>query len=249
MSADRVALVTGSTDGVGRLVAQRLAELGFQVRVHGRDRARGEAVVQALPRAELVLGDLSSLAEVRRLASSVPKGLDLLVNSAGIGGAGPTREVSADGHELHFAVNYLAGYALTRLLAPKRVVNVSSIGQQALDFDDVMLTRGYSGDRAYCQSKLAQVMMTFELAQELQGVVINALHPSTYMDTTMVRLAGIQPRSSVKTGADAILRLCTEETRSGLFFDVQQEARANEQAYDAQARKRLMELSRKLTRL
>jgi NAD(P)-dependent dehydrogenase (short-subunit alcohol dehydrogenase family) len=249
MAADPVALVTGSTDGVGRLVAQQLGQRGFRVLVHGRDRARGEAVVRDLPKAELLLADLSSLAEVRRLASSVPKGLDLLVNNAGLGSAGSTRQLSADGHELLFAVNYLAGYALTRLLTPKRIVNVSSIGQQELDFDDVMLARGYSGGRAYCQSKLAQVMMTLEVAHELPAVVINAVHPSTYMDTTMVRLAGITPMSSVQTGADAILRLCTDETRSGLFFDVQRESRALGQAYDAQARHKLMALSRKLTGL
>ena len=87
-----------------------------------------------------------------------------------------TRQTSADGHELRFAVNYLAGFLLTRLLlplleasAPARIVNVSSAGQQAIDFADVMLTRGYSGTRAYCQSKLAQILFTIDLAAELRG--------------------------------------------------------------------------------
>jgi NAD(P)-dependent dehydrogenase (short-subunit alcohol dehydrogenase family) len=249
MGAAKVALVTGSTDGVGRVVAQQLGAAGYRVLVHGRDRARGQAVVRALPDAELFIADLSRLSEVRQLAQAVPQGIDLLVNNAGIRFVGGAREVSPEGFELHFAVNYLAGYVLTRLLAPKRVVNVSSISQEQLDLDDLMMTRGYSGERGYSQSKLAQVMMTLELAQELPGTIHNALHPSTFMDTPMVRRAGITPQSSVKTGAEAILKLCTDETRSGLFFDVKKESRAHAQAYDAPARKKLLELSKKLTRV
>ena len=140
--------------------------------------------------------------------------LDVLVNNAGIGTAGNAREVSADGFELRFAVNYLAGFLLTRLLlpllekrAPSRIVNVASAGQQAIDFDDVMLTRGYSGVRAYCQSKLAQILFTIDLAEELKdrAVTVNALHPATYMDTTMVRLSGARPMSTVEEGGEAIL--------------------------------------------
>ena len=221
------ALVTGSTDGVGRLVAERLAAAGLRVLVHGRDPGRGEGVVrdiqQAGREAEFIAADLASLAEVRRLAASVADRvdrLDLLINNAGVGsgGAAARRQVSADGHELRFAVNYLAGFLLTRLLlpqlrenAPARIVNVASAGQQAIDFDDVMLTRGYSGSRAYCQSKLAQILFTVDLAAELEGtgVTVNALHPATYMNTTMVRRAGVTPRSTVGQGAEAILNLAT----------------------------------------
>ena len=263
----KTALVTGSTDGVGRVVAKRLAEHGMRVLVHGRDRARGEQLVAEIKAAggaaEFLGADLSSLAEVRRLADAVRKTtnrLDLLVNNAGIGSAGAkgARETSADGHELRFAVNYLAGYLLTYLLlplikksAPARIVNVSSLGQQAIDFADVMLTKGYSGSRAYCQSKLAQVMFTIDLADELQGtdIIVNALHPATYMNTTMVRRAGVTPISTVEQGADAILNLATGAAiagRSGLFFNGQQEARADAQAYDAQGRLRLKRLSREL---
>src|SRR5271167_1650562 len=203
----KTALVTGSTDGVGRYVAERLAEEGARVIVHGRDPVRGEAVVERIKRqggdARLLIADLSSLAEVRSLAEAVKRetdGLDALVNNAGIGTSGARRELSADGFELRFAVNYLAGFLLTRLMLPMlanrksaRIVNVSSAGQQAIDFSDVMLTRGYSGVRAYCQSKLAQIMFTIDLAGELQesGVIVNCLHPATYMNTTMVRRAGV----------------------------------------------------------
>lgn len=239
-------LVTGSTDGVGRRVAERLGAEGATILVHGRDRARGESVAH---RARLYIADLSSLAAVRELASAVTRDygrLDVLINNAGIGlGRTPTkREISQDGYELRFAVNYLAGFLLTHLLQPTRVVNVSSIGQQAIDFDDVMLEHGYSGVRAYCQSKLAQIMFTFDLAKS--GIPAVALHPATYMDTTMVRQAGVTPISTVDEGADAIIH-AMESTDSGVYYNGLQPARANAQAYDVAARDRLRELSYELT--
>src|SRR5260370_40092088 len=179
----KTVLITGSTDGVGRHVAERLAAQGARVIVHGRDRARGEALAARIAgkggEARLMIADLSTLAGVRSLADAVGReghGLDALVNNAGIGTSGAEREVSADGFELRFAVNYLSGFLLTRLLlplleerGPSRIVNVASAGQQAIDFSDVMLTRDYSGVRAYRQSKLAQIMFTFDLAEELTG--------------------------------------------------------------------------------
>ncbi len=266
----KTALITGSTDGVGRVVAKRLGEQGWRVLVHGRDRGRGERIVSEIKdaggAADFLIADLSSLAEVRRLAGSVQQAtrrLDLLINNAGIGSGGPqgTRQTSADGYELRFAVNYLAGFLLTHLLlplvrtsTPARIVNVSSLGQQAIDFADVMLTHGYNGSRAYCQSKLAQIMFTIDLAHELDGsgVTVNALHPATYMNTTMVRQSGVAPMSSVEQGADAILNLATSaamDGRSGLFFNGQREAQADAQAYNAGARQRLKTLSLELSSL
>jgi NAD(P)-dependent dehydrogenase (short-subunit alcohol dehydrogenase family) len=203
---------------------------------------------------------------VRRLADALRgdhERLDLLINNAGIGSGGPnaTRRVSVDGHELLFAVNYLAGFLLTALLlpmlradSPARIVNVASAGQQAIDFDDVMLTRDYSSGRAYRQSKLAQILFTFDLAEALKGtgVTVTCLHPATFMDTTMVRQAGTTPISTVDDGADSILNLAVGadlEGRTGLYFNRLQEAQANAQAYDAAARARLRELSLKLTSL
>jgi NAD(P)-dependent dehydrogenase (short-subunit alcohol dehydrogenase family) len=264
----KTALVTGSTDGVGRVVAEQLGKMGARVLVHGRDRARGEQVVGEIKQgggtAEFLLADLGALAEVRRLADAVratTDRLDILINNAGIGSAGVARQTSADGHELRFAVNYLAGFLLSYLLlpllkqsAPARIVNVASAGQQAIDFSDVMLTRGYSGSRAYCQSKLAQIMFTVDLARELEGtgVIVNSLHPATYMNTTMVRRAGVTPISTVEQGAEAILNLAAGpalEGRSGLYFNGLREARADRQAYDAEARARLRALSLELTGL
>jgi NAD(P)-dependent dehydrogenase (short-subunit alcohol dehydrogenase family) len=140
--------------------------------------------------------------------------LDVLVNNAGIGTGGRAaaeRELSEDGHELRFAIMYLAPFLLTRLLepllvrsAPARIVNVASAGQAAIDFDDVMLERDYSGVQAYCQSKLALVMLTFDLADELRGVGVtaNCLHPGTYLyaDQDGFR-SGCQPRRLARVGS------------------------------------------------
>jgi NAD(P)-dependent dehydrogenase (short-subunit alcohol dehydrogenase family) len=263
-------LITGSTDGLGRLVARRAREAGAHVLLHGRDRQRGKALLSKLggrPAGNAFYqADLASLAKVRKLAAAVLKDHDrihVLVNNAGIGTASPDRkrQLSADGHELRFAVNYLSGLLLTYLLlpairraAPARIVNVASLGQQALDFDDVMLERGYDGPRAYRQSKLAQIMFTIDLACELRGtgVTVNCLHPATFMDTTMVRESGTKPISTVDQGAMAVLNLAAGDAvsdMSGLFFDGLKQARANEQAYDAEARARLRALSLKLTGL
>lgn len=263
----KTALVTGSTDGVGRLVATRLGEAGARVLVHGRDAERGRSVVADVERAggsaAFLTADLASLVEVRRLAADVRRSesrLDILINNAGFGTAPDTRLLSTDGHELRFAVNYLAGFLLTHLLlpllrasAPARIVNVSSAGQQALDFDDIMLTRGFSGSRAYRQSKLAQIMFTIDLADELagSGVTVYALHPATYMNTTMVRRAGVTPISTVEQGADAILQLAASpdmEKHTGHYFNGLREARADAQAYDATARRRLHAISEELIR-
>ena len=268
-SQGKTILITGSTDGVGRHVALELATVGATVLIHGRSRERAESLLGEIRKrgnnaAAFYQADLSSLAEVRELAARVRKEherLDALINNAGIGSrsGGAQRRTSAEGYELRFAVNYLAGFLLTRLLlplivasAPARIVNVASAGQYSIDFEDVMLTRGYDGGRAYAQSKLAQVMFTVDLAHELEGsgVTVNCLHPATYMDTTMVREGGTSPISTVDEGAAAILNLVRSpalEGRSGLYFDRQRESRANPQAYDAAARDRLRRLSLELT--
>jgi NAD(P)-dependent dehydrogenase (short-subunit alcohol dehydrogenase family) len=265
----KTVLVTGSTDGVGQLVARLLAEHGAHILVHGRDRNRGESVVNQIRAggrgsAVFLQADFSSLADVRRLANLVHQHcdrLDILINNAGIGSgrSAAKRETSQDGYELRFAVNYLSGFLLTRLLLPllsagkpARVVNVSSLGQHPIDFDDVMLTRGYTGGRAYAQSKLAQIMFTFDLARELNPTTItaNCLHPATYMATTMVRESGVTPISTVAEGAEAILYLAVSqefEGRSGEFNNGLRPARANAQAYDDGARERLRTLSMRLT--
>jgi NAD(P)-dependent dehydrogenase (short-subunit alcohol dehydrogenase family) len=201
---------------------------------------------------------------VRRLAAEVERDherLDVLVNNAGIGGGrNGRREESADGHELRFAVNYLAPFLLTQLLlpllersAPARIVNVASAGQAPIDFDDVMLERGYGGMRAYAQSKLAQIMFTFELAERLRaegaGVTVNALHPASLMNTKMVYESFGYTMSTVEDGVEATLRLAISpelDGVSGRYFDRLREARPNRQARGPDARRRLWELSEQL---
>lgn len=262
-SDDTVILITGSTGGLGREVALRVAAPGVHVIVHGRDRQRGEEVVRAIEErggsARFYAADLAALDRVREFAQAILRDyerLDVLINNAGIWLDSPERQLSPDGHELHFAVNYLAGYMLTHMLlplltesAPSRIINVASAAQAPIDFDDVMLEHDYSDGRGYAQSKLAQVMFTFDLAGELEGtgVTTNALHPATLMDTDMVLSRGAPVRSSVSEGADAVLNLVTApDLGSGQYFNGMGPARANAQAYDEDARDQLRALSRSL---
>ncbi|MGW3466048.1 SDR family NAD(P)-dependent oxidoreductase [Streptomyces olivaceoviridis] len=256
-------LITGATSGLGRYVAFELVRSGHLVLAHGRDRARTERLVEELRTegtAEGFVADLARLAEVRELGARVAEahpGLDVLVNNAGVGGGTPGsgRELSADGHELRLAVNYLAPVVLTRALLPvlranppARIVNVGSGGQEPVDAADPELTRGYSGISAYCRSKFALAAYTFTLAEELadSGVSVNVLHPATYMDTAMVREGGITPWNSVADGAPGVLALATRETGSGGYYDGTRPARAHEAAYDADVRTRLAAVTEQL---
>jgi NAD(P)-dependent dehydrogenase (short-subunit alcohol dehydrogenase family) len=270
---EQTILVTGATDGLGRALAAELAGRGATVLVHGRDQARGRETVGSIVRetgnedVHWLRADLASLDEVRGLADQIlaeHDALHALVNNAGIGTTLPgegRRVESRDGYELRFAVNYLAGYLLTRRLlallersAPARIVNVSSAGQAPIDFGDVMLERHYDGVQAYCQSKLAQVMFTFDLADELDGgdVTATCLHPGTYMPTKMVRAAGVTPVTALEDGVRATLRLVAEvelDGVSGRYFNGVQEAEPHAQASDADARRQLRELSDRLVGL
>jgi len=254
--AEQTILVTGATDGHGRAVAAELARRGASVIAHGRDPEKVERVAGEIGAARGLTADLASLDEVRRLAGEVEQ-LDTLVNNAGI--YVPERSESADGYELTLAVNYLSHFLLTELLLPRlrepaRIVNVSSLGQAPLDFDDLMFERGYEAFTAYAKSKLAQVLFTVELAQRLDGrdVTVNALHPATFMDTNMVRRSGGRVMSSVEEGRDATVRLVADPALdgvSGRFFDGTRESAPQAQAADPEARRRLWDESERLTGL
>ncbi len=192
--AGRTVLITGGTSGIGKATALGLAAMGARVAITGRDRGRleraaGEVRAAGDGQVDTFVADLSSQAEVRRLASEVLRDLpriDVLVNN--VGGYWNTRHVTADGLERTLAVNHLAPFLLTNLLldrleeaGPSRVVTVSSNAQRMgrIDFDDLNAERSYSGARAYNQSKLANVLFTYELARKVQGtsVTANAVHP------------------------------------------------------------------------
>jgi NAD(P)-dependent dehydrogenase (short-subunit alcohol dehydrogenase family) len=261
-------MIKGSTSGLGAEVASRLGAMGATVIVHGRSDERGAEIVDAINgagpgQAVFYRADLGSLADVKALADRVKDqhgALHLLINNAGILGANddPRRE-SADGHELTFAVNYLSHFLLTRELlplleagAPARIVNVASVGQRPVDFNDIMMTANYNATGAYSQSKLAQIMFTISLAEQLDpdNVTVNSLHPATFMDTPMVSRIGGRPMATVEEGADAVMQLAVGTVvagRTGLYFNQLNEGRANNQAYDADARERLWDLSVELT--
>ena len=261
----QVVLVTGSTGGLGEEVARRVAASGAHVIVHGRNRERGMALVEEIERggsgsARFYAADFASFAQTRAFAEAILRDyerLDILVNNAGFGSAPDERLLSEDGHEFRFQVNYLAGFMLAKMLmprlldsAPSRIVNVSSLAANPIDFDDVMIENNFSGGRAYGQSKLAQVMMTFDLAEELEGtgVMVNALHPAAYMPTGMVLRLGVTPRATIDEGATAVMQLVDSmEIEAGQFFIGLRPGRANAQAYDLEARAKLKRLSEDLT--
>jgi NAD(P)-dependent dehydrogenase (short-subunit alcohol dehydrogenase family) len=271
MSETPTILITGATDGLGLALARRLGQDGAKLILHGRSREKLDRVAAEIAGGDdhrlpaTVLADLAELSQVRELADQVaaltPR-LDVLVSNAGIGSGEPdgrTRRLSADGHELRFAVNYLAGFDLSlRLLAllaaapAARIVNVASLGQYPIDFDDVMIESGYTGGRAYGQSKLAQITAGFVLAERLADspITVNSLHPATYMPTKMVLEEIGHSVETLEQGEEATRRLVAAEELGGLsgrFFDRTREARADETAYDPDVRRRLWELSLALT--
>jgi NAD(P)-dependent dehydrogenase (short-subunit alcohol dehydrogenase family) len=268
---EKTILVTGATDGLGKEVASYLAGQQATVLLHGRNREKGEATRLELQEKtgnhtlRYYNADFASLNDVREMSATILANhhqLDVLINNAGIGvrTLEAQRELSAEGYELRFAVNYLSHVLLTlRLLpllrrsAPSRIINVASSGQHSIDFEDVMLEHDYDDWQAYQQSKLAQVMFTFDLAMELKGsdVTVNCIHPATLMNTKMVYDSPFFdiPASTVEEGAKAVEYLAIFpdlEGVTGKYFDGKKIAEPNPQAHNREARRRLRELSMKL---
>ncbi|MET7806086.1 SDR family NAD(P)-dependent oxidoreductase [Micromonospora chersina] len=278
--AGRTVLITGGTGGIGRATAEGLARLGARVAITGRDLARAQAVAAQIaavagnPAVDAYAGDLSSQAEVRRLAGEVLaayRRLDVLVNN--VGGYWAHRHVTAEGLERTFALNHLAPFLLTNLLldrliasAPARVVTVSS-GAQAMgriDFDDLQGQRRYSGQRAYNQSKLANVMFTYELARRLAGVGVTAtvLHPGVVRtafgaedQSAFFSLMSTVVRPFMKTpaqGAETPIHLASSpevEGVTGQYYADRRPRRSSKTSYDTAAAARLWQVSAELTGL
>ncbi|MFD7185017.1 SDR family NAD(P)-dependent oxidoreductase [Streptomyces sp. NPDC059904] len=267
---ERIIVLTGATDGLGRALSRELARRPATTLIlHGRDKARLDELASALSDAPAsvmtVSADFSELAQVHRLADEVAQLTDrvsVLVNNAGLGGGEPDgteRRLSADGHELRFAVNHLAPFALTQRLlplldrgAPARIVNVASIGQSPIDFADPSLEHGYCGMRAYGQSKLAMITTGFVLARQLDPhlITVNSLHPATYMPTKMVLQSVGHSIDSLETGVAATLRLILDPELDGVtgeFYDRTRAAQAHRDAYDPGIQQRLWDLSTRLT--
>jgi len=277
--AGRTVLVTGGTGGIGRATALSLATMGAHLAITGRDRERSEDAAREIRaagagRVDVFVADMSSQAEVRRLADEVLQGLpriDVLVNN--VGGYWNTRHVTADGLERTFALNHLAPFLLTSLLldrlkesAPARVVTVSS-GAQAMgriDFDDLQGERSYSGARAYSQSKLANVLFTYELARRLpaSAVTANSLHPGVVRTSFGADdPAGVQRllvplvRPFMKTpaqGAATSIHLASSpdvEGVTGRYFANSKPRRSSKRSYDEAAAARLWQVSADLVGL
>jgi retinol dehydrogenase 14 len=259
-------LVTGSTDGIGMATALELMLRGSTVIVHGRTKERAERAREKLARISsgsrirCVHGDFSSLANVRRMADEIHKSLprlDVLVNNAGM--ISNTRRTSVDGYELTFAVNHLAPFLLTNLLldlivksSPSRIVNVSSMvhAGAAIDFDDLQMERGYSGQRAYSRSKLANILFTYALARRLlgTGVSANALHPGV-IDTKLLRTnysGGLPPEEGARTPVYLALSPEVQKVTGGYFVDTKQ-TRSAPLSYEENLQERLWKISEEMT--
>jgi NAD(P)-dependent dehydrogenase (short-subunit alcohol dehydrogenase family) len=263
-------VITGATDGLGKAVATELArQRDISLILHGRNLERLSRLRDGLagqPAEVLtVQADLAQIAHVHALADTIIDQTDqvsVLVNNAGIGAGEPdgtTRQLTADGNELRFAVNYLAAFCLTQRLlrlldrgAPARIVNVASLGQAPIDFDDLTLRRGYSGQRAYGQSKLAMITAGMTLAERLDParITVNSLHPATFMPTKMVMQSVGYSIDSLETGVRSTLRLIQDPALTGVtgrFFDRSREGRAHPDAYRPDIRERLWTISEQLT--
>ncbi len=270
----KTVLITGGTGGIGKAAAVGLASMGARVGITGRDRARGEQAAADIadesgsPAVEVFVADMSSQKEVRRLAGDIlaafPR-LDVLLNN--VGGFWAHRHLTADGLEHTFALNHLAPFLLTNLLlerltasAPARVITVSSGAHSMgrIDFDDLMGEQDYSGQRSYNQSKLANVMFTYELARRLDGtgVTATALHPgmtntSFSTEDPHRRMAPIvflvRPfMKSPKRGADTAVYLASSPEVEGVtsrYYVNRKTKKSEESSYDGATTARLWRLS------
>jgi NAD(P)-dependent dehydrogenase (short-subunit alcohol dehydrogenase family) len=275
----KTVLITGATNGIGRVTALELAKMGAQVVVVGRSKERTDAVRDAIRsaggQADTLVADLSSMSEVRRLSEAIKRQysrLDVLLNNAGA--IFPSRETTVDGYEMTFALNHLAYFLLTNLLldilkdsGDSRIVNVSSDAHKGakLNFDDLQTEKGYGmgGLAAYSRSKLANVMFTYELARRLSGtrVTANALHPgfvATGFGHTRGGLMSFAMRFisrfalKPEQGAETSIYLVSSpevEGVTGKYFEKCKAVPSSSESYDEAAQRRLWEVSEQLTGL
>ncbi|HSG68555.1 MAG TPA: SDR family oxidoreductase [Bacteroidales bacterium] len=266
----KTVLITGATDGIGKRTAIEISKLGANLIVHGRNKQRGEQVVEEIRKytngssIEYVHADLASLSAVRKLAASVKEKydkLDVLINNAGVFMRGQT--FSRDGYETTFAVNHLAHFSLSLQMLPLlqraeqgRVITVSSVAHNnspRIDFSDMQEVNAYIDYSAYALSKLANVLFASELAHKLKStsVTSNSLHPgvvSTKLLQAGFGISGIPVEEGCKTS----VFLASDPSladKTGRYFANSSEAEASPFAYDPGTRKNLWDLSEQLCEL
>jgi retinol dehydrogenase 14 len=275
----KTVLITGGNSGIGKAAALELASMGAAVVIVSRDKARGEAAVSQISsqsgtgkrKADLIVADLASLASVRSLASEFNQRydkLDVLVNNAGV--ILGTRSTTADGLETTFEVNYLSHFLLTNLLldklkksAPSRIINVTSDAHTSghMGFQDLQEENGYGAMKAYSQSKLAQVLFTYELSKRLAGtgVMVNCLHPGVVATNwgrhswgvtgIFLRIFGflmLKPSG----GADTVVYLASSpdvKDVTGKYFFKRKERKSSDESYNQEEAAKLWEVSLKLS--
>ena len=274
----RICMITGATSGIGKVTALELARLGATVVVHGRNNEKCESTVKEIKEAtgnmnvECMLADLSRMDDVRRLAEEFKAKYDrlhVLINNAGA--VYLKRQETVDGFEMTLAVNHLSHFLLTNLLlgtlkasAPSRIINVSSRAHERgkMNFDDIHGKRGYFGMTSYGQSKLANVLFTYELARRLEGtkVTVNALHPGFVasgfgMNNTLMRIVrpiGNLIAISPEQGAQTSIYLASSPevaNVTGKYFVNRKEVKSSPASYDKESARKLWELSEEMTGL
>ena len=278
MAADmtgRICVVTGANRGIGRATAEGLARLGAKLILVCRSKEAGESAAHEIAVAssvipDVVAADLSSQASLRQAAAQLqdrhPR-LHVLINNAGV--IPRRREVTVDGLEMQLAVNHLAYFLLTNLLlpqlkvgAPSRIINVSSGAHThaGIDFDDLQAERGYDPKQVYSQSKLANILFTYELARRLRGtgVTANCLNPGVvatrmladYMGAASEAGLGSTFGATPEEGAETSIYLASSaevERVTGKYFERKQARRSSRESYDEAPARRLWEISERLT--
>lgn len=259
----KVICITGSTDGIGRAAARLFAQGGSRVILHGRSSERLHAAeneiaaIAGSSNVSTVRADFSSLAEVTAMAETLGQGkIDVLINNAGLYSA--QRELTSDGFEATFAVNYLAHFHLTLLLEPlllaskARIINVSSVDHLSAGFDagNIQGERGYSGYEAYALSKLCNVMFTLEHAERLRGtgVTVNTLDPGV-LATKLLHAGWSLSGQDPAYGGDALAWLSlSEEVESvtGRYFENNRPASCSPLAEDRELRRQLWDISKEM---
>ncbi len=278
----KVVIVTGANTGIGKAAAAKLAEMGAHIIMVARDERRGQVAQQEIKtasgstRVDLLIADLSSQQSIRQLATSIQHGyehIDVLLNNAG--GVFGERRLTVDGLEYTFALNHLGYFLLTHLLldllkksAPARIINVSSGAHTGghMQFDDLQGAQKYSPFGAYSQSKLANVLFTYELARRLEGtgITVNCLHPG-FVNTRFGRdgdlsgpLAKLLPLiaplmgRTPERGADTAVYLASDpqfERVTGKYFDTRKDTRSSRESYDTATAQRLWTVSEEMTGL